>query len=109
MERILIICDNCRHEHFFEELRPTHCTSCNSLLPEKTYSVRLLDEFTELIFLTIQKFDCSFEQACEILKVIYRKMEKYTVSGNFFEPLSQPLISKNLLNDPAIWEILQPK
>jgi hypothetical protein len=81
MDRMLKVCSQCQHEHYFEDFCPSNCDNCNSPLVGNAYPVKLLDQFNEAL--------------------------NYT-SENLFQALAEPKISENLLTDPIIWEILQP-
>lgn len=99
MSKLLIVCSECGHEHFYtEDLRPSNCESCNSPLIARAYPIELLDQTAELVSLIGQKFNCSFDQACSIFSTIFRKvMEGALATENLFEPLTKPTISENLL------------
>lgn len=94
--RKLTVCGNCGHENYFEDVLLSNCQVCNSDLTGRIYFVELLDKFTEAVHLAIETFGYSFDESL------------HYISDNLFKPLEQPMVSKNLLDDSRIQEILQP-
>lgn len=38
------------------------------------YSIELLDETTKLVSIIEQQLNCSFDEACEVMKIVFRKI-----------------------------------
>ncbi|OBQ13706.1 hypothetical protein BMF77_pa00025 (plasmid) [Dolichospermum sp. UHCC 0315A] len=92
MDRMLKVCSQCQHEHYFEDFCPGNCDNCNSPLVGNAYPVKLLDQVTQAIDIISNRLDYNFDEALNYL----------------FKVLAAPQVSENLLNDPSIWKILQP-
>ena len=63
MDRMLKVCSQCQHEHYFEDFCPSNCDNCNSPLVGNAYPVKLLDQVTQAIEIISNRLDYNFDEA----------------------------------------------
>ncbi|MEA5553332.1 hypothetical protein VB713_20545 [Anabaena cylindrica UHCC 0172] len=93
MNKILTVCTECGQEHFYNDLRPNNCNACDSNLTGRDYPMELVDKFVESVENISRKLNCSFDESLDFIK---QSLDTFIS------------VSDNLVEDPVIWEILQP-